>query len=218
MAAPVRYQRIVLRTESPWNYLGATTHVWSNKFNLSGDVALAANEMEPTALALWNPIKRLISADSSLVGWTYYPQGSHVKTGEATYPAGQHRGDASAYTDPTNVQNRSQLEVAVLVEGAVGKNSRGKQVYLRKWIHDVKFLAGDPNTIDAFGMAPSAILAEWLTGAGPKSLVPCDPTDGMIPPTWVMEQHLFTHQLRRGVKRKKTAATNVYVPVPVPIP
>jgi hypothetical protein len=58
-------------------------------------------------------------------------------------------------------------------------------------------------------------LHEWNAGAGPRLLVPCDPTDGTIGGPWVIESHLFTHQVRRGVKRKAATKT-VYVPVPIP--
>ena len=45
--------------------------------------------------------------------------------------------------------------------------------------------------------------------------MPVDPTGGEQGGPWAYKPHLFTHQLRRGPKRKVVTKTE-YVPIPVP--
>lgn len=215
MAEPVKYQRMVLRIASPWNLGGETLHEWGVKFNLTGDTPLLTAEMEPTALDLWAPIRQLTSSSSSLVHWVYYPQGSRIKSGEQDYAQGLHPGDHSGYVTPAGAPQQ-QLEVAILAECPVGLNSRGRRVYLRKWIHDVIADTASHSNAHAPLNNATGILGPWSNGSGPKSLVPCDPTDGMQGGPWTFKSHLYTHQVRRGPKRKKPAAQTVVVPVPVP--
>jgi len=202
-ADSVQYQRIQLTIQSPWSLPGQTVHNWHNKFSLTGTVTMDQADAEATALDLWQPIAQLTQAHTSLVGFAYWPALATVSTAGAAYTPGTHAGTGAAYAVGGAVAQ--QLEVCILARAPLpDKNTRGKTVYLRKWIHDVQ---GDPSNVnnhDALVNA-STTLAKWNTGSGPHSLVPCDPTGGKTG-TWVIEQHLYTHQLRRGPRRKKASA------------
>jgi hypothetical protein len=213
MAASVAYQRIVLYIEHPWNYAGESVHRWSVKFSLSGGTDLLPAEMEPTALDLFEPIKLISRTSGHLAGWRYYPIQGHTATGLKDYLAADHPCTRSAYT-PAAFHDQ-QLEVCALARCPIGKSATGKPVFLRKWIHAVQSEA-DPNVFAQPNNSPAGgVLGKWNTGCGPKLLVPVDPTGGTQGGPWVFETHAFTHQLRRGPKRK-VAANTVYVPIPVP--
>jgi hypothetical protein len=88
------------------------------------------------------------------------------------------------------------------------KNSRGKTVYLRKWFHAIAASGTNPNA--HCPLTDAALLLEpFNTGAGPLNLIPVDPTDGTSG-QWSFETHLFTHQVRRGTKKKAPAASNLF--------
>lgn len=204
------YQRITLAMQSPWNLASETTHVWQNSFHLSGDPSLQSADMEATALALFAPIARLCSPMTSLVSWSHYAADEATSDGTMTYTPGSKPGTGAGYTAGTPLYQ--QLEVCALARCPVKRSSTGKQVYLRKWIHDVSS-GTTPNTLLAH-QPPATLLAEWINGAGPKSLVPVDPTSGEQGGPWAVEAHLFTHQLRRGAKRKLVVDSNGILPPP----
>jgi hypothetical protein len=211
MAESVKYQRIVLRMESPWNLGTATSHEWSVKFSLSGASGLPGGSQEATALDLWQPIAAITSAHTSLVGWDHYPNESSTHDGNAIYPIGTHVGTAQAWTVG---QANQQLEVCLLAICPVGTSSKGRPVYLRKWIHDVQNSAGDLNAHGTLANA-ATLFDKWNHGAGPSLLVPVSPTTGVQGGPWTVEQHLYTHQLRRSPKHKIKTVT-VLVPTPIP--
>jgi hypothetical protein len=193
---------MALRFQSPWNIANETTHDWNNKFAISGTIVLDNADAEATALDLSQPIRDLAHPHTSLIGWAYYPSGSTVATQTGEFAVGEHPGTAVAYSGVGG--GICQLEVCALARSLVGKSSRGKNVYLRKWIHDVQASVGDPNSLDALLNAGSLFDA-WNVGSGPHSVVPIDPTSGNEGVPWTVETHLYTHQLRRGAKRKKVA-------------
>lgn len=214
MATSVRYQRMRLILNSPWNQDGKTSEDWGVTFSLSGASNLLANEMEPTALDLWDPFKQLCATVTYLKGWRFYPIEGHSATGLQDYTSAQHPCTASAFAAASSY--KQQLEVCFLAHCSIGKSATGKPVYLRKWMHSaVADTTG--NTIPLFqgGVTQATIFAKWNTGSGPRSLVPVSPTLGTQGGPWALETQLHTHQLRKGPKRKKTTTT-VYVPVPVP--
>jgi hypothetical protein len=198
------YQRIVLDMESPWNLQGDSTHVWHNKFSLSGTIAMSAADAEATALDLWTPISALTGATTSLVGWSYYMAEQTVAAFGNTYATGTHVGTRNAFT--AGLSYGQQLEVCVLAQAPCGKNSRGKTVYLRKWIHDAAAESTDPNTIAPLA-SPATLFAKWDHGSGPHSVVPVDPTGGTAGTPWTAHTHLYTHQLRRGPRKKKASGS-----------
>lgn len=193
-------QQIALTFQSPWNLPGPT-HDWHNTFHCSGTTALAPGEMETTALDFASVILAFAANTASLIKWSYYPPNATVAAGTKSYTPGTLPGTQTAYSAPGSTY-RCQLEVCGLARCPVGKSSKGRQVYLRKWIHDIRSLATDPDTIGALN-SQATIFAKWNTGCGPKQLVPVDPTGGAQGGPWQIEQHLFTHQLRRGSKRKR---------------
>jgi hypothetical protein len=197
------FQRVVLTMESNWNIGNELTHLWRNSFYLSGTIDHSQAEAELLALDLYKPIQRL-TVSASLVGWDYYKRSESVSSASASYPVGTHKADSSGYNGTASAMQQ-QLEVCILARCPVGKNTRGKEVYLRKWIHNVLGSAADPNTVETLN-APSIVLAEWDTGAGPHDCVPVDPTSGAQGGPWQLETHLYTHQLRRGSKRKAAAS------------
>jgi len=211
VADSVKYRLYRLDMVSPWNFPGATTHEWSVKFSVSGNGPQPAGEQEATALDLWYPISRTTLPGTYLAGWSYYDPGAKVASGGATYTSAQHVGDGGAYTSTTLIQ---QLEVCLVARCPVGKSSRGKTVYLRKWIHNTVCATGDPNSHNPIVNATS-ILSKWATGCGPSLLVPVSPTTGVQGGPWTFEQHLFTHQLRKGPKaRKPPAASTNSIEIP----
>lgn len=198
MAESVKYRRYRLDMFSPWDLGGVSQTEWSVKFSVSGAGPQAPADLEATALDLWYPISRCTLPGTYLVGWSYYDPGSKVSSGGATYTSSTHVGDGGAYTSITLPQ---QLEVCLVARCPVGKNSRGKEVYLRKWIHNTCAATGNPNSHNPIASA-SSILTKWNTGAGPSAVVPVSPTTGVQGGPWSFESHLYTHQLRRGPKRK----------------
>jgi hypothetical protein len=194
--------------QSPWNLPGVTVHSWHNKFSVSGSIDMSDADAEATALDLFQPIQFLVSVHTSLIAWSWYKSGSTVAATGKDYSPGTHAGTAGGYAsggDP-----RQQLEVCALARSPVGKNSLGKPVYLRKWIHDVLGTAADPNVLSPM-TNEATVLAKWNNGAGPHQVVPIDPTSGDAGAGWHFETHLYTHQLRRGPRRKKVAAPGLSV-------
>src|SRR5437764_5588075 len=183
--AATSYQRFTLTMNAPWNLAGQTDHDWSVKFHLSGSTPLTIANMEPTVLDLFEPIKKLCDPRSHLARWSYYPQGSTVSSYGMTYTAGQHPCDLSGFVQPSETQ---QLEVCILCECPVGLNSRGKRVYLRKWLHGVHSAVSVGNTPPT--AAAGDPLAKWKAGSGRRLLVPVDPTDGTQGGPWSYKPHL----------------------------
>jgi hypothetical protein len=206
VSEPVTYQRIQLAFESPWNLGAETTQNWNQKFHLSGTIALNQTEAEATAIELASVALALASSSTSLVKAAYYPQGSHVNTWEAIYAPGTHPGTNAAYAATPSAWN--QLEVAVVARVQVGKNSRGKPVFLRKWFHNVANDATNPNAHPPL-FNTSTLLEPFNVGAGPNNVRPVRPTDGVMGGVWEIESHLFTHQVRRGHKKKKVSAAGL---------
>lgn len=203
-----QFHRFVLTMQSPWNLPGQTVHNWHNKFSVSGSINMNDADAEATALDLWKPIRDLTTNKTSLIGWSFYLSGSNVAATVMTYAAGVHTGTLGGYS--SNSAPGNQLEVCILARSAVGKNTLGKPVYLRKWIHDVLQNVGDPNSHEPL-ISEAGTLTPWNAGAGPHQVVPIDPTSGDAGSGWHLEQHLFTHQLRRGPRRKVKTADGLSV-------
>ena len=208
MADSTQFHRFVLTMQSPWNLPGSTEHQWHNKFSVSGSINMNDADAEATALDLWQPIRDMTTNKTSLLGWSFYLSGSSVAQTVKSYAAGVHTGTLGAYV--SNAAPSCQLEVCILARSPVGKNTLGKPVYLRKWIHDVLASPTDPNSHEPL-VSESGTLAKWNAGAGPHQVVPVDPTSGDAGSGWVLEQHLFTHQLRRGPRRKIKSAPGLSV-------
>jgi hypothetical protein len=197
-----QFQEFVLKFQSKWNLAGKTSEDWSQSFYVSGTINHNDADAETAALALAAPALALATTGTSLVGFAYYPSQSQVSTTNKTYTPGTHAGTQSAYSaSPTLIQ---QLEVAAVAHAPIGKSTRGKTIYLRKYFHDVAASASDINALDGLTSA-STLLGVFNNGAGPHAVVPVSPTSGKNGP-WTMETHLFTHQLRKGKKRKQPAA------------
>lgn len=200
------FQEFVLDFESPWNLAGKTVEVWSQSFYVSGTITHTDTEAEAAALALAQPALALAATGTSLVGFSYYPSGSLVSTTNKTYTPGTHPGTSSAYSSPPSALQ--QLEVTAVAHCPIGKNTRGKTIYLRKYFHSVFAHSVDPNSLESLTSA-STLLAPFNSGAGPHSVVPCSPTSGKTGGPWTMETHLYTHQLRKGKKRKAPTASQL---------
>ena len=82
-------------------------------------------------------------------------------------------------------------------------------VYLRKYFHDVQCDAVDPNKVGDL-ISPSNVLLPFNNGAGPHLVRPCSPTTGVAGSPWSFETHAFTHQLRKGKKKKKPASQSLF--------
>jgi len=206
MAESVKYQRFVLRFVSPWNLGTDTVHSWAVKFSCTGATNCPQADQEATALDLAAPILGFIRPLSYLEGWDHYPIGSATHDFGASYPKDTHPGTENNWTGSNNQQ---QCEVCVLATAHVGESSKGRPVYLRKWIHDVCATVPDPNQIGT-NKGDTTIYAKWNHGCGPHNLVPVSPSTGQQPlGDWASEPHLFTHQLRRGPKVKRTAAASL---------
>lgn len=216
MATSTRYHRIRLNFQSPWNLAGMTSHNWSVMFSLSGASAIANQaDAEATAIGLWEPIRQVsgASGNTCLMGWSYYPSGATIARFTNSYAFGAKPATASGYAGSGRAQ---QLEVCALARCPVGKNAKGRNEYLHKWIHDVNASNSTANAMLAL-TNPATTLATWNSGSGPNSLVPIDPSSGEQGGPWSFEVHLFTHQLRRGAKRKKVPVAGNSVDIP-PVP
>ena len=213
MATSTRYQRIRLTLNSPWNHNGKTNEDWSVMFSLSGATNLLATEMEPTAIDLFDPIKQLGWTGCYLKSWSFYPIQGTKATGFKTYVSSDHPCSGAAFSSAAEYQ---QLEVCFLAHAQVGTSATGKPKYLRKWIHGARS-DGSGNTKKPYaaGVTDATVLDKWISGSGPRLLVPVSPSDGTQGAGWVVDTKLYTHQLRKGHKHKTTTNT-VYVPVPVP--
>jgi hypothetical protein len=199
------FQEFVLTFQSPWNLAGLTEHRWSQSFYVSGTITHDDVAAEAAGVALAQPALELATSATSLIGITYYPTGSLVSTVNKTYPPTTHPGTGSAYAQ--SATNQQQLEVSAVAHCPIGKNTRGKEIYLRKYFHDVAASAADRNALNPLTSA-SALLAPFNTGAGPHEVVPVSPTSGHQGGPWTMETHLYTHQLRKGKKHKKVAVSS----------
>lgn len=205
MPRSTKYAGFALTFQSPWNIGSAIVHDWHSEFSVSGTILMSAADAEATALDLADPMVQLCSPHTSLVGWSYYPAGSTTAASGGEYTPAEHPCQQNAYGAGT--QAAQQLEVAALARCTVGKNSRGKNVYLRKWIHDVLAVSTDPNAL--LGLTnPAITLNKWDNGAGPHDVVPVSPSTGLQGAGWSLEVHLYTHQLRRGSKRKTTSQSS----------
>jgi hypothetical protein len=207
-----QFQEFVLTFQSPWNLAGKTSHNWHQSFYVSGTINHTDADAETAGLALAKPALDLASAQTSLIGITYYPSQSIVSTTNKVYAVGTHPGTAAAYLN--SPVDHQQLEVCVVAHAPIAKNSKGKEVYLRKYFHDVAAADADNNAHQTLTPAFTA-LTPFNTGSGPHSVVPCSATTGKSGP-WTVETHLFTHQLRKGKKRKlsKAAAASLLDIIP----
>lgn len=203
MAESVRYQRIVLHFESPWNLGKTTTHEWGVKFSLSGATNIAASDCEATARDLAAPLLYIASTRTVLIGWTHYPIASATHDATGNFGAVPITGNGGAW-DPGGAPQ--QLEVCVLAECQCGVSSKGRPVYLRKWCHDVMADPSNPNA-PANPLDGPTIFDKWDHGCGPHNSVPVSPTTGQQGSGWTANTHLYTHQLRRGPKRKPASAS-----------
>lgn len=200
MAEPLTYQRITLKFSSPFPKKSDGVQEWQVKFSLSGANLSSQADAEATALDLFKPIQRLTSPNTSLIGWVHYPTGSAINDFQESYAIGAHPGNYGGYTDVAH-SNNCQLEVIALAKCRVGTNSKGRAAYLFKHIHDVLCVASGGQL--AVRESDATIMAEWDTGAGPHALVPVAPRNGTQGGPWVLDEALYTRQLRRG--QKKTA-------------
>jgi hypothetical protein len=202
------YQEFVLTFQSAWNLAGQTEKRWSQSFYVSGTITHSAADAEAAALALAGPSLALARASTSLIGWTYYDTGATTASQEKTYAPATHPGSGSAYVATGAAEQ--QLEVAAVAHCPVGVNTKGKEVYLRKYFHDVLAENSDPNTLRSL-TNPSTFLDVFNHGAGPHNVVPVSPSKGTEGGPWTMETHLFTHQMRRGKKHKKVmVSTSIF--------
>jgi len=200
--AALSYNRIRLNMVCPWNLYGETLSTYSHMFVLSGAAPIPdAAASEATALDLFFPISKLSNVGAHLVSYSYYPPNAHPARDHKVYTT-EHPCDGSAFSPNNNLQQQ-QAEVCILAEGPTDKNSRGKQVYLRKWIHWVSS-DGNGNAHPALTLA--TVLDKWKNGSGPSLLVPIDSDSGVQASTWTLNQHLFTRQFRKGKKRKVAVA------------
>jgi hypothetical protein len=204
MAESVRYQRMRLNFQSPWNLAHEVVKEWSVKFSLSGATNIAEADCPVTALDLATPVLYLVSPNTSLISWEHYPIGSATHDYAGGWQEGTHIGNGGAWEQ---AEVRQQLEVCVLAECEVGVSSKGRPTYLRKWIHDVYADPADPNAIPNPVDGPT-VFDKWDHGSGPHNSVPVSPTTGQQGKGWQAETHLFTHQLRRGPKRKVAASSS----------
>lgn len=207
MADSIAQQRIILGIECPWVLGTETTHVWHSKFSLSNSPTMSAADAETTAFDLWLPIKGMTTADAKFVSWSYYPAGSKVSAAGGTYPPTLHPGDASGVS-PGSQRQVQQAEVCMVIRAQCSTNVRGKPVYLRKWVHNIFSDPADCNKAPP-RLNEATLLAPWQTGAGPHKVVPVDPTGGNPGALWKVEDHLFTHQFRRGTRRKAKASSGL---------
>ena len=209
--AAISYNRIRLNLVCPWNLYGVTQSTYSHMFVLSGAAPLPDQAAsEATALDCFFPISQLSNSGAELASYSYYPPNAHAARDHVAYAAGTHPCHGTAFGTPN--QQQQQAEVCILCEGPTDKNSRGKQVYLRKWIHWVSS-DGNGNTHPALVL--TTVLDKWKNGCGPNLLVPIDSDSGTQASTWTINPHLFTRQFRKGKKRKVTTK-DIFVPVPVP--
>jgi len=201
------FQAFVLTFESPWNLAGKTTELWSQVFYVSGTITHNDADAEAAALALAQPALSLANPTSHLLKIAYYPSGSLVSTVNKTYAPGQHPGTGTAYTSG----NPQQAEVTIVAHGQLpDKNSRGKPVYLRKYFHAVSTSQTDPNALPPLSVPVTTLLAPYITGAGPHAVVPVSPHTGQPAATWTLETHVFTHQFRKGKKKKVAASQSLF--------
>jgi hypothetical protein len=198
------YQEFVLTYNSPWHLGSLTNHNWSLAIYVSGTITHSAAEAESAALELASIGLALATPQTYLAKFNYYPAGSLISTVVKTYLATDHPGTRLAYVGPPFAGQ--QLEVAAVAHAPIGVNSRGKEVYLRHYFHDVSCDPSAPSNLATLS-DPGTMLKPFNTGAGPHAVVPVSPSNGKAG-TWVMEAHAFTHQLRKGKKRKTPAKTS----------
>jgi hypothetical protein len=197
------FQEFVLTFQSPWNLGAEATHNWSQSFYVSGTITHDDAAAEAAGLALAAPALALAHSDTSLIGITYYPSGSLISTVQKTYTPGAQPAGGHGYLG--GVGTWQQLEVAAVMHCPIGKNIRGKEIYLRKYFHAVQADQANPNAL-APTIAHDLLFGVFNTGAGPHAVVPVSPTSGAAGGPWSLESHLFTHQLRKGKKKKKTSS------------
>jgi hypothetical protein len=192
MADVDTYHRMTLKLTTYYARKGKD-QVWSCKFSLSGAAITDPTVAETVALGLFGPIQALTSARTSLTGWLYYNAGSNVNTYQLQYPVGTHQGNGDAYGGTVEP---AQLEVVGLCRAPVKINTKGRQTYLFKHVHDI----GASNTAQgelAAIESEATLFQPWNDGVGPDNLVPIDPSTGQIPTApWSIASALYTRQLR----------------------
>lgn len=193
---PTSAQAFRLEFTSPWNKLGETDQVWSVKFHTSGDGMSSQAEADTHAAALADLILGTVSPATSFTRYIHYPVNSNVNDYLNDYEIGANPGTTTAYDAPPTAFQ--QLEVCHLWRCAAGKNTKGREKYLFKYIHGA-VASGD--TL-ALAQAPFPYVSGYLTplhtGVGPNDLVATLP-DGTIPTaSWELADRLYTRQLRRG--------------------
>lgn len=193
MADPDTYNRVTLKFETPYARRDGDHQQWTLKFSLSGDDLTSSADAEEVALALAAPVLGIVTANTSLVGWLYYPHTTDINLYQATYEYGARPGTAAGYTEEGGVE--TQLEVCALWKAEVGVSSKGKAVYLMKHIHDILQSPTGVGTLASVDFTP---FAAWTTGLGSHDLVTVSPSTGALSSAWTVDGALYTRQLRRG--------------------
>lgn len=193
---PVKYNTLILKYGVPWK---GAVHTTSLKTTFSGQPIADEADAAATALDLAGVFTTFQKPGIQWLDWIYYAPGATVATFAASFTK-QPNNQGDAYqSGPIN--QPAAGEMAVMLYAPVGRSSKGKTTYLRKFVHGVPVGAGEGDVTPAVAMQNTG-LSLLSQGFGTANFVTVSPTTGAQSGAWAVANYYHSRQFRRGQKRK----------------
>lgn len=213
--AKTGHPNFVMEFTSQWR---GGPHVWSIASSHSGTSFTSATDQKAFLISVYQTIRLYISASDSttyISGLKYYDGINSVplyeeffanETEAATYgvPLGGQSVTANqgeAFVGSETVQMTSGLETCTMLTAPVGLSSKGKPVFLKKYIHCAP-AAQVGSTVDGpdYASGGAAYAANLGNGSLYGSRVLCSSSGKQG--TWVASPYFGNHQMPRRSKKK----------------
>jgi hypothetical protein len=213
-------QKLGLRMQSPY---GGSYHTWSMDTYFSGSVLTTNAQFQSLVTAVWGCLGSFISPTAAvcqLAEAALYSGAGGVPVFRNLYnttwtpvtggPAPL-TGNAAAYTGTTTYGG--SLATAALLEAPAGISTKGKPVFLRKWVHCVPSTnaAGVPAYNTTGTGTPALLLAPLTNGTLVNGLVATGPSGRAATGEFAPYPTVRWHQLTRG-RRTSSSSSRTSVP------
>jgi hypothetical protein len=203
MADAAQAVKIIVRS-SQWNKYEDTYKDWSVKFHFSGDAITGSTAIAAFVHPFLTGFAGLMNSAAYIKQALYYPPGEDVNTWQESYISTNYPGTLAGWSSSESLEASSQLEVCHLLVCPEKISSKGKQVYLRKFLHVGTAAEGsgssprqDPLALSTSG---AAFVATWETGVSSTTNRVTGPSAVNPSGTWSVRPYLVTRQLRKTPK------------------
>lgn len=195
-------------------------HTWVNRYVMSGAQPSAADAL--TVITALKQIEDKLHPAAAPGAGVGFVTGRAYPSGKGTFFAIQYYNPSLAPATANGFQGPSgtggawtwapTLETCLLVETPItGLNSRGKPIYLRKYIRGwnsggVEDHASD-GVLNTDATAVNALVAPWTAGMGSSNWVVIANSGAQASAAPSAHGFLVAHQIPRGKKKPKTSAS-----------